>query len=87
LEAAAREQGYSAILCDCNEDPEEERRHLDMLFSRRVDGVLIACSDPAAGYEHLMRHRFPIVFVDRIPRGLTRAGVSTDNEDAGARIT
>ena len=87
VEAAARERGYSVILCDCNEDPEEERRHLDMLFSRRVDGVLIACSDPAAGYEHLMRRRFPIVFVDRIPRGLTHCGASTDNVEAGARAT
>ena len=87
VEAAAWEQGYSVILCDSNEDPEEERHHLDTLFSRRVDGVLIACSDPSAGYEHLMRRRFPIVFVDRIPRGLTHGGVSTDNVGAGERAT
>ena len=62
VEDAARKRGYSVILCDSNEDPEEERRHLDTLFSRRVDGVLIACSDSTAGYEHLMRRRFPIVF-------------------------
>ena len=87
VEDAARGQGYSVILCDANEDPEEERRHLNTLFSRRVDGVLIACSDPSAGYEHLMRRRFPIVFVDRIPRGLTHGGVSTDNVEAGFRAT
>jgi LacI family transcriptional regulator len=87
VEDAARQNGYSVILCDSNEDPEEERRHLDTLFSRRVDGVLIACSDPTAGYEHLMRRRFPIVFVDRIPRGIIRAGVSTDNVEAGFRAT
>ena len=87
VEDAARQRGYSVILCDSNEDPEEERRHLDTLFSRRVDGVLIACSDPSAGYEHLMRRRFPIVFVDRIPRGMVHGGVSTDNVDAGLRAT
>jgi LacI family transcriptional regulator len=87
VEDAARQQGYSVILCDSNEDPEEERRHLDTLFSRRVDGVLIACSDPSAGYEHLMRRRFPIVFVDRIPRGMAHGGVSTDNVEAGSRAT
>lgn len=86
-EDAARKQGYSVILCDSNEDPEEERRHLDTLFSRRVDGVLIACSDPSAGYEHLMRRRFPIVFVDRIPRGMAHSAVATDNVEAGARAT
>ena len=87
VEDAARKQGYSVILCDSNEDPEEERRHLDTLFSRRVDGVLIACSDPSAGYEHLMRRRFPIVFVDRIPRGVAHGAVATDNVEAGARAT
>lgn len=86
-EDAARRQGYSVILCDSNEDPEEERRHLDTLFSRRVDGVLIACSDPSAGYEHLMRRRFHIVFVDRIPRGMVHSGVATDNVEAGALAT
>lgn len=87
VEDAARQRGYSVILCDSNEDPEEERRHLNTLFSRRVDGVLIACSDPSAGYEHLMLRRFPIVFVDRIPRGMLHGGVSTDNVDAGYRAT
>lgn len=87
VEDAARGHGYSVILCDSNEDPAEERRHLDTLFSRRVDGVLIACSDPSAGYEHLMRRRFPIVFVDRIPRGLVHCGVSTDNVEASCRAT
>jgi LacI family transcriptional regulator len=52
-----------------------------------VDGVLIACSDPSAAYDRLMRRRFPIVFVDRIPRGLTHNCISTDNVEAGSRAT
>ena len=48
-EDAARKHGYSVILCDSEEDAEEERRHLNTLFSRRVDGVLIACSRPFHG--------------------------------------
>src|ERR1019366_7427591 len=55
VEDAARQRGYSVILCDSNEDPEEERRHLDTLFSRRGGGVLIARFDPSSGFEHLMR--------------------------------
>jgi DNA-binding LacI/PurR family transcriptional regulator len=34
-----------------------------------------------------MRRRFPIVFVDRIPRGMVHGGVSTDNVEAGSRAT
>jgi LacI family transcriptional regulator len=87
VEDAAKLEGYSVILCNSNEDPEQERRHLSTLFSRRVDGVLLACADAAAAYDSLVRRRFPIVFVDRIPQGVSHAGVSTDNEDAGYQGT
>lgn len=87
VEDAAQTEGYSVILCNSNEDPEQERRHLSTLFSRRVDGVLLACSDASTAYDSLARRRFPIVFVDRLPHGLTHAGVSTDNVDAGYRAT
>ena len=86
-EDAARVEGYSVILCNSNEDPEQERRHLSSLFSRRVDGVILACSDTAAAYDSLVRRRFPIVFVDRIPQGVSHTGVATDNLDAGYRAT
>jgi LacI family transcriptional regulator len=43
IEEAARETGYSVLLCDSSEDAAEERNHLSSLFSRRVDGVLLAC--------------------------------------------
>jgi LacI family transcriptional regulator len=87
VEAAAEQQGYSVMLCDSNEDPARERRHLSAFFSRRVDGVLIACTDESAAYESLVRRRFPIVFVDRVPNGLSVSAVSTDNVDAAFRAT
>jgi LacI family transcriptional regulator len=87
VELAAEQQGYSVILCDSNEDPEREQRHLSAFFSRRVDGVLIACSAESNAYESIVRRRFPMVFVDRIPRGLPVSAVSTDNVDAGCRAT
>lgn len=85
VEDAAREAGYSVILCNSNEDPAQEQRHLSTLFSRRVDGVLIACSDASAAYEPLIRKRFPIVFFDRLPGGVNRAAVGTDNLEAGCK--
>jgi LacI family transcriptional regulator len=86
-EEAAHEHGYSVILCNSNEDPSREQRHLNTLFSRRVDGVLIACSDNSTAYESLVRQRFPLVFVDRVPQGVRSAAVSTDNVEAGYMAT
>ena len=78
-EEIARASQYSVILCNTNEDSEQEQQQLNTLFSHRVDGVLIACSDPAISFDRLMRRRFPIVCFDRIPVGFQGDTVSTDN--------
>ncbi len=87
VEDGARRQGYSVILCNSNEDPEQEERHLNMLFGRRVDGVLLACTNYAAAYDRLLRRRFPIVFFDRIPEPPHHGAVGTDNLDASHQAT
>jgi LacI family transcriptional regulator len=83
VEAAAQLSGYSVLLCDSGEDPETEARHLVALFSRRVDGVLLACCANSTAYDAMIRRRFPMVFVDRLPSAVSEGTVSTDNVDAG----
>jgi LacI family transcriptional regulator len=82
-EAAAQRAGYSVLLCDSNEDPEIEARHLAALFSRRVDGVLMACCANSTAYDTMIRRRFPMVFVDRLPAAASEGTVSSDNIGAG----
>jgi len=86
-EEVAREAHYSVILCNANEDPEQEQRHLNTLFSHRVDGVLICCSDSSIPFDRLIRRRFPIVCFDRVPPGFQGNSVSTDNATAGYEAT
>jgi len=85
VEMEGQQRGYSIILCDTNEDLEQERRQLSILFSRRVDGVLISSSNYDAAKDRLTRRRFPIVFFDRIPRGYKGDAVLTDNASAAYR--
>ena len=85
VEMVGQERGYSIILCDTNEDLQQERRQLSMLFSRRVDGVLISSSNYDAAKDRLTRRRFPIVFFDRIPPGYKGDAVLTDNLSAAYR--
>jgi LacI family transcriptional regulator len=87
VEEAAHTAGYAVVLCDSNEDPEEEQRHLGTLFSRRVDGVLLACCANSLAHDTMVRKRFPIVWVDSIPRGATERTVCTDNVQAGYLAT
>lgn len=83
IEDAARAAGYSVLLCNSNESAEQERLQLNTLFARRVDGVLLACSSGSNAYETQLTRRSPLVFVDRIPQGITQGAVCTDNVEAG----
>jgi LacI family transcriptional regulator len=83
LEAMARRKGYSVILSNSNEDPAIERENLGMLYSQRVAGVVLACTDAYATHDRLISRRFPIVFIDRLPRtGFAGSAVVVDNAGA-----
>lgn len=84
IERAASAHGDSVLLCNSDEDVEREQRHLKMLRSQRVDGIILAAtglasSGRAAGLAML---RVPVVLVDR---GLAEFGldaVTLDNRRA-----
>ncbi len=84
VEQAAEKAGYSIIFVNANEDPEQERRGLQALISRRVDGALIACCDnTTATFDLVTRRNIPAVFLDRVPLGVNAIRISTDNFKAG----
>ncbi len=87
VEDIARQAGYSVLLCDSNEDPRREADHLNSLFSRRVDGVLLACCVNSTAVSGTFRGRYPVVYIDRIPPVAFEAAVSSDNIHAGAMAT
>lgn len=41
IEAISNERKYTLILCHTNNDPVNERRHLEALIDRRVDGLIV----------------------------------------------
>jgi LacI family transcriptional regulator len=82
MEDVANQSGYSVMFCDSGEDRDLEHAHLSMLFSRRVDGVLIAPADPYGARDRLTRQRIPFVLFDRVPRGFPGPGVIIDNFEA-----
>jgi LacI family transcriptional regulator len=63
----ARQHDYTVILGNTDEDPPQERDFLEMLLSRRVDGLILA---PArGGADHLLQlqqHGVPVVLIDRL---------------------
>ncbi|MET7456379.1 LacI family DNA-binding transcriptional regulator [Streptomyces sp. NPDC005574] len=67
VEAAALEHGYGLLLADPHDDPRHERKVVQLLHERRVDGMIVAPSpDPRDLLAYLGRHAVPAVLLDRV---------------------
>ncbi|MFC8568260.1 LacI family DNA-binding transcriptional regulator [Streptomyces sp. NPDC057245] len=67
VEASALEHGYGLLIADPHDDPAHERKVVQLLHERRVDGMIVAPSaEPRDLVGYLARHRVPAVFLDRV---------------------
>lgn len=65
IESTAHGRGYSVILASSNSEPEREIAAVEMLHSKRVDGVIVTSSRVGALYQnHLDLLRVPVVLVN-----------------------
>lgn len=88
IEQYAAEKGYSIILCNNNEDVENEKRNLEMLGSRGIDGILcMSVEDDVRHLERFEKERgVPVVLVNRdCPDGISC--ITMDNVHGGYLMT
>jgi LacI family transcriptional regulator len=84
LEDHMFEAGYSAIICNSDGDERKEVRYLDVLLSKKVDGLLlIAASQPSEGLRQLVESGPPTIVVDRELGDLPVSQVMVQNELGG----
>jgi LacI family transcriptional regulator len=68
VEKRANEKGYTLLLCNTNRSLAAEKRFIDMLRGRGVDGIILATvvkGDPCV--KSLVEEHFPFVLVNRLP--------------------
>ena len=88
IESEAAEYGYNVLICNSNEDPETERKHIKNLQNRMVDGIILSSAYPV-GPENQIKDRelytgrIPVVLVDRRVNGLDLDVIESDNFAAG----
>jgi LacI family transcriptional regulator len=85
----ARAAGYEVVLVNTDEDVVTERSAVQVLFSKRVDGVIVAPASPV-DVEHLaatQRAGCPVVLLDRQVEGLEADVVLVDNLGASSDVT
>jgi len=84
VEQAAAEHGLTLLLANSAEDADRERRAIQTLFNRRVDGLILACAaatDSAAVWS-LHDEQTPVILLDRLYRDLPFDQVGADNRES-----
>lgn len=90
IESAAHDHGYAVILASSNDIPEREIAAVEMLQSRRVDGVIVTSSQVGALHqERLEQLRVPVVFMNSLAEhsGRQTFSVGVDNHHGGYLAT
>jgi LacI family transcriptional regulator len=82
--------GYHAVILNTEENGETEWRQVEILLTRKVDGLIIASAQSTGQvevFETLGRREVPYVLIDRVINGVDANFVGTKDEDLGVMAT
>lgn len=83
LDKVVSQYGYMLILADTHESVEKEHQLVQMLYTRRVDAMVIATVSLDGGtVQNFLDTDFPVVFIDNIPNIDGLEAVTIDNRMA-----
>ena len=85
VEDRAQRYGYTLVVGNSDENSDKERRYLDVLLARRIDGVILSTVGEAH-LEFLQERGIPVVLVDRVIPGADVDTVVHDAYDGGRQI-
>lgn len=85
IEAACRTQGFTLLVCNTNNEVNQEQRYLELLHSYQVEGIVInAIGMREEALNHLQQSTLPMVLIDRKIDGFDCDMVGLDNAHATA---
>lgn len=82
IEDSCYAAGYSVILCNSDDDPVKQRDYLNVLLTKRCDGLILSALADSDG-ELLRKMNVPAVLLDRAPSDLALDAVAVDNRAGG----
>jgi LacI family transcriptional regulator, kdg operon repressor len=83
IEDFCNQLDFHVIVCNADDDPEKERKYIDMLRAKQVDGIIIfPTGSNVESYQQMIKEEFPIVFIDRYVPGVKASAVLLDNMKA-----
>jgi LacI family transcriptional regulator, kdg operon repressor len=83
IEDVCQERDFHVIVCNTDEDPEKEKKYIEMLRAKQVDGLIIFPTGRNLElYERMVKEKFPLVFVDRMVPNIPVDAILLDNYKA-----
>ncbi|MBP2076090.1 LacI family DNA-binding transcriptional regulator [Oceanobacillus polygoni] len=83
IEDFCNEKDFHVIVCNADDDPVKEKRYIDMLRAKQVDGIIaFPTGENVELYKGIMEENYPVVFMDRLIPGITINTILLDNEQA-----
>lgn len=83
IEDYCNQSDFHVIVCNADDDPMKEKRYIEMLRAKQVDGIIAFPTGENTGlYKGLIKEKYPLVFVDRMVPGVPISSVLLDNEQA-----
>jgi len=86
----AEKKGYLVIILQSNESYELEKKQIDLLVSKRVDGILISLANGTADFKHIedvIHQGKPLVMFDKIAKIVKCSKVIIDDRKAAYTAT
>ncbi|WP_078394051.1 substrate-binding domain-containing protein [Shouchella patagoniensis] len=81
IEDTCHKHDVHVIVCNADDDPEKEKRYVEMLRAKQVDGMIVLpTSANAELFNELIEQAYPLVFLDRILADVPVNTVLSDNE-------
>ncbi len=81
IEEYIEKSGYSLIICNSDENLETEKKRIELLIEKRVDGVIIIpATNRGRHFSRFTNLNIPTVFVDRLVEDFNTDAVLVDNK-------
>lgn len=88
MERELESSGYTLLVASSANSTEEEKKRLELLTERLVDGIVVIPAGSRGDHlQHLSDRGTPVVLVDRLVEGARLDAVLSDNEGGAADLT
>jgi LacI family transcriptional regulator len=80
ISTEAAKLGFNVMICQSNEDVQQEQKNIDLLMHSQVEGILVSLANTTQSFAHfeaVRQQNVPLVFFDRIMEDFRGNNVSS----------